>query len=206
MARGNARMAIFLDDCDYRQFVYQLGDVIEEFGIVCWNYCVMPNHYHLTVQPTRANLSAAIRKINGTYGQWWNRRHGRVGHVFQGRFKDQIVDRDSYLLALSRYVVMNPVRAGLVNQPEEWVWSSYRPTAGLGPAPAFLSIEHTLRLFGDDPEPALQERFAATIAIHMDPALADRIRSNERVLGPRAFKDQLMSAQPISSPTIGLLI
>jgi REP element-mobilizing transposase RayT len=107
MSRGNARMPIFLDDCDYRQFVYQVGDVVEEFGLVCWNYCAMPNHYHLTVQPTRANLSAAIRKLNGTYGQWWNRRHGRVGHVFQGRFKDQIVDRNSYLMALSSYVVMN---------------------------------------------------------------------------------------------------
>jgi len=199
-------MPIFLDDCDYRQFVYQLGDVLEEFSVVCWNYCVMPNHYHLTVQPTRANLSAAIRKLNGVYGQWWNRRHGRVGHVFQGRFKDQIVDRDRYLMALSKYVVMNPVRAGLVNQPEEWPWSSYRATAGLSPAPAFLSVESTLRLFGDEPEPALQARFAGTIAIHVDPSLTDRIRSSERVLGTRAFKDLLASAAPISNATIGLLI
>jgi putative transposase len=206
MSRGNAKMPIFLDDCDYRQFVYQLGDVLEEFNTICWNYCVMPNHYHVTVQPTRANLSAAIRKLNGAYGQWWNRRHGRVGHVFQGRFKDQIVDRDSYLMALSRYVVMNPVRAGLVTLPEEWPWSSYRATAGLSPAPAFLSTESTLRLFGDEPVATLQERFAATIANEMDPALTDRIRSNERVLGTRAFKDLLASAEPISDATLGLLI
>jgi len=206
MARGNARMPIFLDDCDYRQFVYQLGDVLEEFSIVCWNYCVMPNHYHLTVQPTRANLSAAIRKLNGTYGMWWNRRHGRVGHVFQGRFKDQIVDRDAYLIALSTYVVMNPVRAGLVSHPEQWPWSSYRSTAGLSPAPAFLSTESTLRLFGDEPETALQERFAASIAMHIDPAVSDRIRSNERVLGTRAFKDLLATAETAATSTLGLLI
>jgi REP element-mobilizing transposase RayT len=206
MARGNARMPIFLDDCDYRQGVYQLGDVLEEFGIVCWNFCLMPNHYHLTVQPTRPNLSAAIRKLNGAYGQWWNRRHGRVGHVFQGRFKDQIVDRDAYLLALSRYVVMNPVRAGLVNQPEDWPWSSYRATAGLSAVPAFLSTESTLRLFGDEPAAVLQERFSATVAVPSDPALTDRIRSNERVLGTRIFKDLLASSEPRSVATLGLLV
>src|SRR5262245_19759788 len=109
LSRGNARMAIFLDDGDYRQFVYLLGEVLDEFGIVCWNYCLMPNHYHVTLQPTQTNLSAAIRILNGSYGQWWNRKLSRVGHVFQGRFKDQIVDRETYLMTLSRYVVMNPV-------------------------------------------------------------------------------------------------
>ena len=199
-------MPIYLDDCDYRQFVYKMGEVIEEFGIVCWSYCLMPNHYHLTLQPTRTNLSAAIRKLNSTYAQWWNRRHARVGHVFQGRFKDQIVDRDSYLMVLSRYVVMNPVRAGLVAQPEDWLWSSYRATAGLSSTPSFLSATATLRLFGDEPEATLQERFVATMAVQVDPALMDRIRSNEQILGPRAFKDLLAAAQPASPPTLGLLI
>ena len=104
-------MTVFLDDIDYRHFVFLLGDVIEEFGIQCWNYCLMPNHYHLTLQPGRPNLSEAMRRLNGNYALWWNRRHQRVGHVFQGRFKDQIVDRESYLFAVTRYVLMNPVRA-----------------------------------------------------------------------------------------------
>ena len=91
----------------------------------------MPNHYHATLQPSQPNLSEALRRLNSVYARWWNERHQRVGHVFQGRFKDQIVDRDSYLLTLSRYVVMNPVRAGLVERPEDWRWSSYRATAGL---------------------------------------------------------------------------
>jgi len=183
-------MCIFLDESDYREFVYLLGETVEAHGVQCWNYCVMPNHYHLTLQPTQPNLSRAVARLNSVYAQWWNRRHERVGHVFQGRFKDQIVDQDSYLLALSRYVVLNPVRAGLTDRPEEWRWSSYRATAGIELPPAFLGSSSTLRLFGDAPDATLQPRFKDFVADQdHDATLADRIRSNDRILGPRAFKE-----------------
>jgi REP element-mobilizing transposase RayT len=188
MSRGNGRMAVFLDDRDYRQFIYYLGEIVEEFGLTCWNYCVMPNHYHATLQPSLPNLSRAIQKLDGAYGQWWNRRHDRAGHVFQGRFKNQIVDYQEYLLTLSRYVVMNPVRAGIVSRPEDWHWSSYRATAGLGVAPSFLSVGYTLSLFGSGEEAVLRERFVASVARSDDPAMLDRIRSNEQILGPKDFK------------------
>ena len=192
MARGNGKMPIFLDDRDYRQFVHLLGEVVLEFGLQCWNYCVMPNHYHATLQPDRPNLSEAVRRLNANYAGWWNKRHQRVGHVFQGRFKDQIVDRDSYLLALSRYVVMNPVRAKLAERPEDWPWSSYRATIGPGPAPAFLATLSTLRLFGDEDESSLRSRFIGFVASQADDAsLVDRIRSSERILGSRTFKEHL---------------
>jgi putative transposase len=196
MSRGNGRMPIFLDDRDYRQFVHLLGEVVLEFGLQCWNYCIMPNHYHVTLQPDRPNLSEAVRWLNATYAGWWNNRHVRVGHVFQGRFKDQIVDRDSYLVTLSRYVVMNPVRANLVERPEDWPWSSYRATVASGPAPAFLATTSTLRLFGsdEDEDAILRSRFTGFVASQPDDAsLVDRIRSSERVLGSRAFKEQLRS-------------
>jgi REP-associated tyrosine transposase len=193
-------MCIFLDHEDYRQFVYVLGDVVEGFAIRCWNYCLMPNHYHATLQPTRPNLSVAIRRLNSVYAQWWNRRHERVGHVFQGRFKDQIVDEDAYMLTLSRYVVMNPVRAGLATRPEEWPWGSYRAIAGLGPVPAFLSTTSTLRLFGEGSDAILRERFASFVTEpEHDLACFDRIRSNERILGPRAFKDLVASSTLLRS-------
>ena len=182
-------MPIFLDDVDYRRFIAALGDVVEEYDIRCWNYCLMPNHYHATLQPMLPNLSAAIRRLNGAYGHWWNRRHGRVGHVFQGRYKDQVVDREEYLVTLSRYVVMNPVRAGLVPRPEDWPWSSYRATVGLNHTPAFLSTELTLSLFGGLDGPAAQASFAARVALESDATLVDRIRSNERILGSRSFKE-----------------
>jgi REP element-mobilizing transposase RayT len=189
-------MCIFTDDCDYRQFINMMSDVVEEFDIRCWNYCLMPNHYHGTWQPTLPNVSEAMRVLNGNYGQWWNRRHGRVGHVFQGRFKDQIVDRESYLLNLSRYVVMNPVRAGLTKHPGDWPWSSYRATAGLSSPPAFLAVDATLGLFGDGDESILRARFIDAVTNRVvDRAADDRIRSNERILGPKAFKDAVRAAR-----------
>jgi REP element-mobilizing transposase RayT len=185
-------MRIFTDDTDYMRFVAMLGDVIEESDLACWNYCVMPNHYHLTLLPMRANLSEAIRNLNSAYAQWWNRRHNQVGHVFQGRFKDQIVQRDRYLLALSRYVVLNPVRAGLVRTPEEWRWSSYPATVGLCDCPAFLDVAPTLRLFGDEDRSVLQARFSAfATAKDQDETVDDRIRSSERILGDQPFKASL---------------
>lgn len=192
MARGNGRMAIFLDDRDYREIIHLFGEIGERYGLQCWNYCVMPNHYHLTVQPSRANLSEAIQYLNGEYAKWWNKRHNLVGHAFQGRFKDQIVGEESYLLTLSRYVVMNPVRAGLVARPEDWLWSSYRATIGDCPPPSFLAISKTLSLFGQGPENELQERFIRfATASPEDPTALDRFRSNEHIIGATAFKQRV---------------
>lgn len=197
MSRGNGRMAIFLDDCDYREFVFLLGDTVERFAVDCWNYCLMPNHYHLTLQPTLANLSRAIQHLNGRYGKWWNKRHDRVGHTFQGRFKDQIVDKAEYLLALSRYVVMNPVRANLAPRPEDWPWSSYRATIGACSAPAFLGASKTLTLFGDGSNSELQARFSHfATACGEDPTALDRFRSKERVIGSKAFKELVLGERP----------
>ena len=198
MSRGNGRMCIFLDDGDYRQFVNLLSDVVEHFGIRCWNYCLMPNHYHATWQPTLPNFSEAVRELNGNYGQWWNRKHGRVGHVFQGRFKDQIVDRDTYLLTLSRYVVMNPVRGGLVKVPDDWMWSSYRATVGLCSTPSFLAVDATLSLFGEGEESLLRARFIDAVNRQWDPAADDRIRSKQRILGTKAFKDLILGRQLVA--------
>ena len=206
MSRGNGKMPIFLDDHDYRKFIDVLADVVEDGDIECWNYCLMPNHYHVTFRPTRPNLSQAVRRLNGAYALWWNHRHGRVGHVFQGRFKAQIVDRETYLFALSRYVVMNPVRARLVDRPEAWSWSSYRATVGLCRAPAFLATDRTLALFDDLPGLSHQERFAQFVIAPEDVTEQDRIRSNERVLGPKAFKQQVKSQSEleVSPETAGL--
>ena len=199
MARGNGRMRIFIDDLDYGRFVHFLADTVEHFDLECWNYCVMPNHYHVTLRPSRPNLSEAIRNLNGSYGLWWNKRHERVGHVFQGRFKDQIVQRDGYLLALCRYVALNPVRAGLVTRPEEWRWSSYASTVGLRPLLPFVSAHAVLRQLGEGQLEALQTRFANYVSAGTDQDLTeDRIRSTERILGDAAFK------KSISGPPLNL--
>ena len=114
----------------------------------------MDNHYHIVVETVEGNLSAGMRQLNGVYTQWHNRAHGRVGHVFQGRFKAIVVQREAYLLELARYVVLNPVRAGICALPQQWPWSSYRATVGSEPAPEWLQIAWLLSQFGTTPAAA----------------------------------------------------
>jgi REP element-mobilizing transposase RayT len=140
-ARGNARMAVFVDDADRMGFLEILEDVIKRFNWLCHSYCLMGNHYHLLLETIDGNLSAGMRHINGVYTQYFNRRHDRVGHVFQGRFKAILVEKERYLLELCRYVVLNPVRAGMVKLPEEYGWSSYRSIAGISKQLSFLGVD-----------------------------------------------------------------
>jgi putative transposase len=98
----------------------------------------MNNHYHLLVQTPDANLSKGMRQLNGIYTQYYNRRHGLTGHLFKGRYKSILVDQDAYLMELSRYIVLKPVKAGKVKSVEKWVWSSYRAMVGMTPSPEWL--------------------------------------------------------------------
>lgn len=146
-ARGNARNDIFLDDEDRALYLACLSEVVSRFAWVCHAYCLMDNHYHLMIETPEGNLSLGMRQLNGVYTQRFNRRHGRVGHVFQGRYKAILVDRDSYLLELCRYVVLNPIRAGMVKKIERYSWSSYPATMGLAVCPAWLSVDWLLGQF-----------------------------------------------------------
>jgi REP element-mobilizing transposase RayT len=130
-SRGNGRQEIFHDDHDNRKFLELLGRTIERYHWVCHTFCLMVNHYHLIIETPEANLSKGMHHLNANYCQAHHKKYGTVGHLFQGRFKAIVVDRENYLLELARYVVLNPVRAGLTARPEEWSWSSYRSTAGL---------------------------------------------------------------------------
>ena len=145
--RGNARQAIYTDDQDHSTFLAVLAAVVMRSQWLCHAYCLMDNHYHLLIETPQGNLSAGMRQLNGIYTQRFNRRHTRVGHVFQGRFKAILVERESYLLELCRYVVLNPVRAGLAKRPQMYRWSSYRATAGLEQAPEWLTREWVLAQF-----------------------------------------------------------
>lgn len=147
-SRGNARLPIYQDDLDRRSFLGVLEDVVERYHWLCHAYCLMDNHYHLLIETPDGNLSQGMRQLNGIYTQRFNRHHEKVGHVFQGRFKAVLVDRESYLLELCRYVVLNPVRTGTVARPGRYAWSSYRATAGKGKAPAFLTTDWLLAQFG----------------------------------------------------------
>jgi REP element-mobilizing transposase RayT len=124
-SRGNRREDIYFDEADRLEWLRILGDVCKRFNWVCHAWCQMTNHYHVLIETPEANLSQGMRQLNGVYTQWVNRTHDRVGHVFQGRYKAILVEKDSYLLELARYVVLNPVRAGMVRDAGKWAWSSY---------------------------------------------------------------------------------
>ena len=147
-ARGNERREVFRDDTDRREFLRLLGRTVELFGWRLHAWVLMGNHYHLLLATPEATLSRGMRQLNGDYAQHFNRRHGRDGHVFQGRFKAILVQREAHLLEVARYVVRNPVRAGLAKGPADWEWSSYRATAGLEPSPAWLDVSFLLEIFG----------------------------------------------------------
>jgi putative transposase len=149
-ARGDRQEDIFLDDTDRQAFLHLLAKEVRQQRWRLYAYCLMSNHYHLLVETPEGNLVAGMRRLNGVYTQAFNRRHGRVGHVFQGRYKSILVEKDAYLLELARYIVLNPVRAQMVKRAEDWPWSSYRATAGKAEAPDWLSADALLSHFGAD--------------------------------------------------------
>src|SRR3989304_3223061 len=129
-ARGNERAPIYRDDGDRRRFLELLAHVRERYRWRILAYCLMTNHYHLLVQTPEPNLARGMRQLNGAYAQWFNRRHRRVGHLFQGRYGARLVQADEHLLAALRYIVRNPVRAGLCRDPGGGGWSTHRAAAG----------------------------------------------------------------------------
>jgi len=147
-SRGDRQEEIYLDDTDREQFLVVLGEVCERFNWVLHAYCLMTNHYHLLIETPDRNLSKGMRQLNGVYTQRVNRRHKRVGHVFQGRYKAIIVQKDSYLLELARYIVLNPVRARMVRSAQEWPWSSYRATIDQANRQDWLTTDWILSAFG----------------------------------------------------------
>ncbi len=147
-ARGIERRAIFSDDDDRARFIELLGATVEvhRFNLHAW--VLMSNHYHLLLDTPEANLSQGMRQLGGIYSQRFNRRHDRVGPLFQGRYKAILVERESHLLELIRYVVLNPVRAGIAKGAREYRFSSYRETAGLKEPADWLETDWTLSQFG----------------------------------------------------------
>jgi REP element-mobilizing transposase RayT len=153
-ARGNAKQCIFLDDNDRERFIGLLGRSVERFGWIVPAYVLMPNHYHALVQLTSETLSRGMHWLNGSYSVYFNERHQRVGHLFQGRFKAPLIEKQVYFLEVSRYTVLNPVRAKLAKRPEDYRWSSHRAVLGLEEAPRWLAVDDVLANFGTERQAA----------------------------------------------------
>lgn len=191
-SRGDGQEDIYLDDSDRELFLEVLAEVSERFNWTPHAYCLMGNHYHLLLETPDGNLSKGMRQLNGVYTQRFNRKHKRVGHVFQGRYKAIIVQKQTYLLELARYIVLNPVRARMVRSAKDWPWSSYRPTAGMADSPSWLKTDWILSSFSDKRTEAI-DRYKAFVAEGKNqPALWEQLK-NQIYLGTEAFVQKMQT-------------
>jgi len=190
ISRGNGRQTIFRDNWDRERFLSVFALVVERYNFICHAYCLMSNHFHLLLETPDGNISQGMRQLNSQYSQGFNRRHETVGHVVQGRYRSVLVEKESYLLELCRYVVLNPVRAGLVENPFQWKWSSYRATTAISTAevPDFLSVDWILSLFSaKDRRKAISayRRFVRA-GLNVPGTLAERFKK-DLILGDERF-------------------
>jgi REP element-mobilizing transposase RayT len=185
-SRGNERRVIFLDDEDREQFLRLLADAVTRFGWILTAFTLMTNHFHLVVETPTPTLSRGMQWLNGTYAAWFNRKRERSGHLLGGRFHAFIVEKEAYYLELLRYVVLNPVRAKMVERPEEYRWSSYRAMAGYAPAPEWLNVTELAVFFGA--EGAWHDNFKAYVEekLTSEERLFDRVQ-RQIYLGTEAW-------------------
>lgn len=146
-SRGNERKPIFLEDFDRLRFLDLLEDVVDRYSWRVYAYCLMDNHFHLLIETLRPELARGMKRLNSVYAQRFNRRHERSGHLLGDRYHALLVEREEHFLEVARYVVLNPVRAGICERPEEYRWSSYRATSGIEPEPALLAAAELLASF-----------------------------------------------------------
>lgn len=194
-SRGDRREDIYLNDEDRVAWLDILGAVCKRFNWACHAWCEMTNHYHLVIETPEGNLSLGMRQLNGVYTQYVNRTHDRVGHVFQGRYKAILVEKEAYLLELSRYVVLNPVRAGMVKRPEQWAWSSYRAMLGQADRPPWLHTDWILGQFATRRSRAVEKYVDFVRAGVGLPSIWDGLRS-QIYLGSEKFVERLQRKAP----------
>ena len=194
-SRGDRKVDIYLDDTDRAVWLQTLGDVCAQSNYVVHAFCQMTNHYHLLLETVDGNLSAGMRELNGTYSQYFNRRHDLAGHVFQGRYKAILVQKESYLLELARYIVLNPVRAKLVTDPADWPWTSYVLTQEILPPPLWLDTNFILKKFGENRTDAIKayNQFVREGIGSANPLFGVK---NQLLLGDDAFIERFQMASP----------
>jgi REP element-mobilizing transposase RayT len=193
-SRGNERRAIFRSDRDRKAFLRLLGETARRFRWSVTAYVLMTNHFHLVIQTPEPNLSRGMQWLNGSYAGWFNHVHKRAGHLFQGRFHAYLIEKETYLAEVLRYVVLNPVRARMVERPEAYRWSSYRATAGLESAPDWLDRAAALEMFAPAEDVAERE-YRAFVLAKIDSAerLWDQV-TNAIYLGTQTWAKRIRHA------------
>ena len=193
-SRGNERKEIFREDNDRQRFLDVLADYHDRFGILIHAYVLMDNHYHLVLETPVGNLVKIMHGINSRYTGYFNRKYNRAGHLFQGRYRAILVDKDSYLLALSRYVHLNPIRAGFTKNPEEYHWSSYRGYILKHKEATWMEYDWVLSQFGKHPDRCrkkYQEYVYQGLKGEGQPIFKEIF--GQAILGPKKFVDQIQT-------------
>ena len=185
-SRGDRREDIYEDDEDREKWLEILGHTCKRFNWRCHAYCLMDNHYHIVIETAEANLSKGMRHLNGVYTQYYNLQHDRAGHVFQGRFKGILVERDEYLLELARYVVLNPLRARMIKTIGVWKWSSYQAMIGKVAAQPWLETGWILGQFGKQRKRTIKKYIDFVKAGVKLPSIWDHLQ-NQIFLGSERF-------------------
>lgn len=189
-SRGDRREDIFFSEDDRLLWLKLFGLVCLRHNWVCHAWCQMNNHYHVVVETMEGNLARGMRQLNGVYTQTFNRNHQRVGHVFQGRYRSIIVEKDAYLLELIRYVLLNPVRVDMVNNAADWPWSSYGAVVGATGRPEWLQTDSILAHFGRSRRKAISGFVDFVRAGIEQPGLWQSLRG-QVYLGSKAFIEQV---------------
>ena len=190
--RGNERRDIFLNDLDRKFFLHLLAYVCKTYNWICHAYFLMTNHFHLVIETTDPTLSKGMHYLDSVYAQRFNTIQDRVGHLFQNRFGAQLIERDPYLIAVIRYTLINPVRARMVDTPDQWEWSSFRATAGLAPPHKALTTDWVLSQFGEVRKKAQRDFIAYVMEGVGEPS--PFAETKHGILGSQQFIDYVRDA------------
>jgi len=192
-SRGLDKNAIFRDDKDKEKFLEILHKCNCDYGWKCYAYCLMMNHYHILIETIDGDISRGMRQLNGVYAQYFNWKHDRIGPLYQGRFKAILVDRENYFLELCRYIVLNPVRAGIVQSPQDYHWSSFRTTVGIEKQETCIDRRSILERFSSEKgsEKSAIESYTRFVSdrISEDDSLFEI--KGDLILGDRKFVESL---------------
>jgi len=214
MSRGNDKQCIFRDDVDHRSILDRLADALARFDVRCAGYCLMWNHYHLLLRAGALPISRMMHQLNSGYCLEFNRRHHRVGHVLQGRFKASLVEDGASARRVLRYLALNPVEAGYVGSPEEYAWSSYRAVMGMAEPPAFLAPDEVWSAFHASDAHTGRARLAEFVRAGMQEACPDHLLIGsdrlKRLMAPllephQPIREHVRAERHAARPSLGTL-
>jgi REP element-mobilizing transposase RayT len=190
ISRGEKQENIFFSDTDRRKFLEKLRETVEKFIIKIHCYVLMDNHYHLLVETPRGNIVKAIHYLNTSYSNWFKIKNNIIGSVFQGRYKSILVEKENYLTVLSAYIHLNPVRSGIVKNPDDYRWSSYRSYIGKDKEVRWLTLKDVLSQFSGKKE--MYPKFVSDWGQRIDKKDRERFYGKNSMLGSKWFEERVL--------------